>query len=75
MVVALEAPDGVFRTLHLWTLQRWRIFGPPNRCHYCQSSFTCQYHIVSCTGLRQKLVHEYPIECLELEPPGGWRNT
>ena len=66
-LLLLRLPDGIFRTLLLWLLQRWRIFGPPRLCLYCRSLFTCQYHVVSCTGLRYKLLEDCPANSLALE--------
>ena len=66
-LLLLRLPDGIFRTLLLWILQRWRIFGPAKCCQYCDSFFTCQYHIASCSGLRHRIVSECPIEYPELE--------
>ena len=60
-------PDGTFRTILLWLLQRWRIFTSAKLCLHCQGPFNCQYHVVSCTGMRYRLVEDCPVELLELD--------
>lgn len=66
-LLVLRLPDGVFRTLLLWLLQRWRIFGPPKLCQHCQSFFTCQYHVSRCVGLRFRIVDDRPPDVLGFE--------
>lgn len=66
-VLLLKLPAGIFRTILLWILQRWRIFGNPRLCQHCRSPFTCQYHIVSCAGLRHRLVEECIIDIVDLD--------
>jgi len=63
----IKLSDGVFRTLLLWLLQRWRIFESPKVCQHCKSPFTFQYHVASCARLRFRIVEEYPVVSLELE--------
>ena len=63
---------GVFRTVLLWLLQRWRIFGPHRRCLYCTSPFSEQSHVASCSGLRHSMISGCPISldlnCLSDSP-------
>jgi len=66
-LLLLRLSDGVFRTILLWLLQRWRIFGSPRLCQHCQGAFACQYHVSSCVGLRFRIVDECPVDSLELE--------
>ena len=51
---------GIFRTILLWILHRWRIFGPPRRCLYCASLFDAQAHVASCSGLREAIITRCP---------------
>jgi hypothetical protein len=48
--------SGVFRTILLWLLHRWKIFDPPRRCLYCNSNFEEQSHVSSCSSLREALI-------------------
>ena len=52
---------GIFRTVLLWLLQRWRIFGPQSRCLHCNSLFAEQSHIASCSSLRESIVTQCPV--------------
>ena len=63
----LKLYGGVFRTILLWLLQRWRIFGTPKQCQHCLGVFNSQYHVTSCTGLRHRLISGRPAELLDLE--------
>ena len=66
-LLMLKLHEGVFRTILLWLLQRWRIFGTPKQCQHCLGVFTCQYHVTSCTGLRHRLISDRPVELLDLD--------
>jgi hypothetical protein len=60
----LNAPltPGVFRTLLLWILGKWRQF-TPKPCMKCQEPFTRQMHVITCSSLPFRLE-----ECSTLPP-------
>jgi hypothetical protein len=58
---------GIFRTILLWLLQRWRIFGPPRRCLHCDGLFADQSHIASCSSLRESIVTQCPVPSSTLD--------
>lgn len=51
----LKQGHGIFRTLLLWTLWRWRKFKGAHSCLLCHCHFKEQDHIASCAGLRARL--------------------
>jgi hypothetical protein len=56
----LNAPltPGVFRTLLLWILGKWRQF-TPKPCMKCQEPFTRQMHVITCSSLPFRLLASF----------------